>query len=81
MKFFGAFALWLLVAIDALGQLGYAREAPVFAEKMTAFTAVFHLGDVQGVVEIDGLFLFRIKQRGKEYPADGQADGEADDEK
>jgi hypothetical protein len=47
----------LFMAINALGQCGDSGIRAVFPEKMAAFTAIFDLFIVQGMVEVNGLLF------------------------
>jgi hypothetical protein len=70
----------LLVAFEAIAQLGDTGEGAVLPEIMTAVAAAAHLFHVKLVIEIDGLRLLGVQQFWKNDPPQNHAEGQPNEE-
>mgnify|MGYP001813236635 CR=1 FL=1 len=62
----------LFMTINALGQFGDTGIRAVFPEKMAAFTAIFNLFIVQGMVEVNRLLFLGVKKLREDYPSNNK---------
>ena len=69
------------MTINALVQFGDPGIRAVFPEKMAAFTAIFDLFIVQGMVEVNGLLFLGVKKLRENYPSNNETGNQPENEK